>query len=129
MKKYIYLVLLTIILSGCATTKSTNIGTSTPKTNENAMILYYGDSCPHCKIVEQYINENRILKRYDIIQKEVFQDLNNAKELGEYAFGCGIKTDVGVPFLYYKSKCFMGDQDIINFFKKEVKWNPLDNVN
>ncbi len=118
MKKYIFVLAMAIVVSGCGASKNQNINT---ETNENAMILYYGETCPHCKIVEQYINENGIVSKYNIIQKEVFQDQNNAKEFREKAFGCGIKGDVGVPFLYYKSQCFMGDQDIINFFKKEVK--------
>lgn len=119
MKKFIFVLFLALFLSSCAKQEN-NIITKHGE-NENAMILYYGDSCPHCKIVEQYINENGIIKKYDIVQKEVFQDQNNAKDLGEKALSCGIKTDIGVPFLYYKSRCFMGDQEIINFFKKDIK--------
>ncbi len=122
MKKYIFILAIAMILSGCVTSKNQNTSTSTSSDiNENTMILYYGETCSHCKIVEQYINENGILKKYDIIQKEIFQDQKNAKEIGERAASCGIKGDIGVPFLYYKSQCFMGDQDIINFFKKENK--------
>lgn len=119
LKNIIFILFLALFLSSCSKQENNTIEKS--NLNENAMILYYGDSCPHCKIVEQYINENGIIKKYDIVQKEVFQDQNNAKDLGEKALGCGIKTDIGVPFLYYKSQCFMGDQDIINFFKKDVK--------
>ena len=42
---------------------------------------------------------------------------NNAKELTEKARICGLPTDsIGVPFLWDGEKCFIGDQDIINFF-------------
>ena len=84
----------------------------------NQIILFYGDGCPHCAIVEEYIKENNINDKISFAQKEVYYNQNNAKELEVKAKTCGLPTDsIGVPFLWDGSKCLVGDQDIIEFFK------------
>ena len=85
------------------------------------IILFYGDSCPHCALVEDYIKENGIGDKISFSQKEVYHNQNNAKELEEKAKICGMPTDsIGVPFLWDGSKCLVGDQDIIDFFKSKI---------
>lgn len=86
----------------------------------NQIILFYGDVCPHCKIVEEYINKNNIQNKISFAQKEVYYNQSNAKELEAKAKICGLSTDsIGVPFLWDGEKCLIGDQDIINFFKQK----------
>jgi len=97
---------------------------SKPASQENQqlsqMILFYGDGCPHCAIVEEYIKENSIGDKISFAQKEVYYNQNNAKELEAKAKICGLPTDsIGVPFLWNGEKCLIGDQDIINFFKQK----------
>jgi len=88
---------------------------------KSQIILFYGDGCPHCAIVEDYIKENSIGDKISFAQKEVYYNQNNAKELTEKARICGLPTDsIGVPFLWDGEKCFIGDQDIINFFKQKT---------
>lgn len=54
-------------------------------------------------------------------QKEFYYNQNNAKELEAKAKICGLPTNsIGVPFLWDGEKCLIGDQDIINFFKKKT---------
>jgi glutaredoxin len=90
-------------------------------TEESQIILYYGDGCPHCAIVEGYIKENKIQDKLSFIQKEVYYNQGNAKELEEKAKICGMPTDsIGVPFLWDGEKCLVGDADIINFFKQKI---------
>jgi glutaredoxin len=87
----------------------------------NQIILFYGDGCPHCKIVESYIKQYQIANKISFAQKEVYYNQNNAKELEAKAKICGLPTDsIGVPFLWDGEKCFIGDQDIINFFKQKT---------
>jgi len=91
--------------------------------NQNQIILFYGDGCPHCAIVEEYIKENKIEDNISFTQKEVYYDKGNADELAEKAKICGIPTDyIGVPLLWdgETSKCFVGDQDIIYFFNQKI---------
>ena len=39
---------------------STNETTTEKNQSADKIILFYGDGCPHCAIVEEYINENKI---------------------------------------------------------------------
>ncbi len=82
----------------------------------NKIILYYGSACPHCKIVEEYLARNKIA----IAQKEVYQNQENKNDLLKIAKICGIgPNELGVPLLWEaaESKCYSGDQAIIDFLK------------
>jgi len=83
------------------------------------VILYYGDTCPHCEVVEQHIKQDNLEKKVKIIQKEVFKNLENATELTLKAKECGLASEsLGVPFAYYKSKCFSGDQEVLKLLNE-----------
>jgi len=85
------------------------------------IILFYGDGCPHCLIVEDYINDNNVLDKISITQKEVYYDELNAQALREKASLCNLDTNsIGVPFLWDSSNCYIGDQEIINFLKSKI---------
>jgi glutaredoxin len=95
--------------------------TTTENQSAGQIILFYGDGCPHCAIVEEYIKENNINDKISFAQKEVYYNQNNAKELEAKAKICGLPTDsIGVPFLWNGEDCLIGDQDIINFFKQKT---------
>ncbi|MEK7658686.1 MAG: hypothetical protein AAB352_02355 [Patescibacteria group bacterium] len=86
------------------------------------IILFYGEGCPHCKIVDDYIKANNIKDKVKFIELEVFNNKNNANILLAKAKTCNIdQSQIGVPFLWDGSKCLLGDQDVINFFKEKTK--------
>lgn len=87
------------------------------------IILFVGDGCPHCAIVEDYIAKNEIASKIPFVQKEVYHNQGNANELVEKAKICGLPTNsIGIPFLWDGNggKCVVGDQDIIGFFKSKT---------
>ena len=87
----------------------------------NGIVLYYGDGCPHCALVEEFVTENNIEAEVSFTKKEVYYNKQNASELAEKAMTCGMPTDsIGVPFLWDGSECLVGDQDIIEFFKSKI---------
>jgi hypothetical protein len=89
----------------------------------SGIILFYGNGCPHCAIVDEYIKTNNVKDRVLFEEKEVFYDKCNAKLLESSASKCGLSTEnLGVPFLWdgANSTCLAGDQDIINFFKEKI---------
>ena len=103
--------------------------TTTPKTSQQTQTakaaihytLFFGDGCPHCAKVEEFILQNDITNKLPLNSKEVYNNSNNAAELGQAAKACGLPTDsIGVPFLYDGSKCVVGDADIINLFKQKL---------
>lgn len=87
--------------------------------DKNSNILYYGDTCPHCKIVEEFMINNSIDEKISIIQKEVYNNITNGNELLKVGKTCEIaKEYIGaVPLLYSEGKCYLGDKDIIEYFK------------
>jgi glutaredoxin len=98
-----------------------NEPTSQENQQSSQIILFYGDGCPHCAIVEKYIEENNIKNKISFTQKEVYYNQNNAKELQTKAKICGLPANsIGVPFLWDGSKCIIGDQPIIDFFKLKL---------
>ncbi len=91
---------------------------------DSSIILYTGTGCPHCANVEEFIKENQVDSKVAYTQKEVYYNQFNAKDLQSKAKTCGLPTDsIGVPFLWDKesAECFMGDEDIINFFKNKTE--------
>lgn len=98
----------------------TNETTAAENRSASQIILFYGDGCPHCAIVDGYISENKIQNKLSFAQKEVYYDQSNANELRDKAKICGLQTDsIGVPFLWDGENCLIGDQDIIKFFKQK----------
>lgn len=69
--------------------------------NSQAPIFFYGNTCPHCKDVEEWMKENGIEEKIDIVKKEIYDNQANALELTNAAKSCGLPTNsIGVPFLY-----------------------------
>jgi len=88
---------------------------------DSPIVFYFGVSCPHCKLVEQYLTENKVAEKVRFSMKEVYENKNNANEAFAKAELCGIsKNKLGVPFLWDGEKCYMGDENIINFFKEKL---------
>jgi glutaredoxin len=100
------------------------VASSTAQSEKGALILYYGNGCPHCANVDKYIKDNAIESKISITHKEVYGDQQNAAELVQRAKSCGLPTDsVGVPFLWDGSKCLIGDVDIIDYLASTTAQN------
>jgi glutaredoxin len=87
------------------------------------IILFYKDGCPACAAVEDFLRQNDIESKVEFSRLEVYYNKSNASLLLEKAKVCGIEEkDLGVPFLWDKvnSKCLIGVEDIINFFKEKA---------
>lgn len=91
-----------------------------------AFVLYYGNGCPHCKIVEEYLDQNDPENKLGVIQKEIWSNPANKNEMVELARACGLDMGkLGVPMLQDKEtgKCYGGQTDkgsdeIINFLAR-----------
>lgn len=91
------------------------------RTSQNQIIYYFGQGCPHCANVKEFIEKNKVHEKLSFEEKEVWYNRSNAAELEEKAKRCGISDkDLGVPFLWDGKKCFVGDVDVINFFKSKI---------
>lgn len=84
-----------------------------------AIVYYWGDGCPHCKVVSDFLEANNIADKVSFEKKEVWSDKKNAAEMGRRAKACDITPEgMGVPFVYGgNGKCYIGAPDVIDFFK------------
>jgi len=116
--RFSFLLMGVFFLSACATQNQT----PPPAAQDTSKpILFYSDSCPHCKIVEQFMTDNKVQDKIDLDNKEVSKDKVAAQELVDKAKGCQLEyNSIGVPLLWVNNKCLIGDQDIIDFFKTEL---------
>jgi glutaredoxin len=90
---------------------------------DTALVLYYGDGCPHCKLVENYVAQNNLQAKLSLSEKEVWKNQANQNELIEKATICKLDLNsLGVPILWdaKESKCYEGDQPIIDFLKTQT---------
>lgn len=85
------------------------------------IVYYYGQECTHCKNIDKFILDNKIGSRISFNQKEVWHEPINDMEMRERAKGCDLDPEkVGVPFLWAKGKCYMGEVEVEKFLKSEV---------
>lgn len=89
------------------------------------LILFWGDGCPHCEKVKQYITDNKIDSRIKISFKEVYYNKSNQALLSETVKKCpeiNTSQGIGVPLAYDRvnSRCLLGDQPIIDWLGARV---------
>jgi glutaredoxin len=95
--------------------------TKKPKYSNDEIIFFYSETCPHCKNVEAFIEENNLDAKLKIIKKEVYYNEANRKELLDFAKRCNLNEgEIGVPFIYYDGRCYIGDRDGINLLKSLI---------
>lgn len=81
--------------------------------------LFVGQSCPHCKLVEDFISSWKDKDKIQINQMEVWYNADNARIMQARAKTCGIgPSGMGVPFMVTPDgKCLDGDEPIIDYLK------------
>ncbi|MDO8509729.1 MAG: hypothetical protein Q7S24_01145 [bacterium] len=90
--------------------------------SDGSVILYYSDTCPHCKKVEAFIIENQVMKKYPILQRKEAQiNQDNQNEMINKGNICGIsRNQLGFPLLWNGSDCITGDVSIIEYLKEKI---------
>lgn len=84
-------------------------------------VLYFGNSCPHCKDVDEWLVDNNVADFINIDHREVYDNQANALELAKVAKSCQLNTNqIGVPFLYADNNCYVGKIEIIDYLKTKI---------
>lgn len=92
-----------------------------PADDPNATVYYYGEGCPHCKVINEFLSANNIAEKVSFEKKEVWGNKTNASEMNRRAKTCDIKPEgMGVPFVYAEGKCFIGEPDVKKFFSEKA---------
>lgn len=89
---------------------------------DSSLILYWGDACPHCEEVRQFIQSQKMAEKMPLVEKEVYTNSQNNQELLRVAKNCGLPTDsIAAPLLYAQHRCFVGTTEIISYLSGRVK--------
>lgn len=99
-------------------------------TNKPKMIYFYGDTCPHCHDVLEYIADNEIRSKLSFRELETYKNINNARLLNTKAKLCRLDTTQGVPvpFFFDGEKCYIGSVEITEFFEEKMAADLTENV-
>ncbi len=85
---------------------------------DDAVLLFYGYSCPHCKNVEKFIDENGLNSKMNIVSLEVMNNSGNLAQMRNYAAKCGLKGGtLSVPFIVAQGRCYEGEENALKFLK------------
>lgn len=109
---------LVLVLTACG-----QLGNKTVNQPANTVIppgklLFYSQTCPHCQIVDQYINDNNLHQKLYFVSLEISQNKNNYDLATLVGQRCNIsESAMGVPLFWDGAKCYQGEQEIINYFK------------
>ncbi|MCX6762916.1 MAG: hypothetical protein NT093_04015 [Candidatus Moranbacteria bacterium] len=87
---------------------------------------FYGDTCPHCKNVDEYFQANGIYDKYDITKLE-FSNPFNTRLLLKFGEAYNDPNKGAVPAIAFGNKFIVGDQPIISSFVQEI--DASDNAN
>lgn len=86
-----------------------------------ALSIYFRPDCPHCQNVEKFISDNALNRKYDIQMKNIDDSGQYANELMARSQLCSISAEtLGVPLLYDSGDCYMGEDEIIDYFRKKM---------
>lgn len=88
---------------------------------------FYGEQCPHCKLVDEHFQANGIYDKYDITKLEVVSNPFNAKLFVQFGKAFGVKDWGGVPAIVFGDKYLLGDKPIIDNFANGI--DAADNAN
>ena len=120
-KKIIVIITIIILAGGFFWAFQSGIlsGPVKPSQLPQGIILFYGQGCPHCKDVENFISQNKIEDKVKITRLEVWYNKSNQALLAQVAQKCGITSgSIGIPFLYDgNGHCYIGEVDVPNFLK------------
>lgn len=110
-----------VVLGGIVFWASKDGGISQNSLSDKESIFFYGATCPHCKNVDKFLEENKGVEERFKFEKLEISNKDNAKRLMEKAEKCGLPTDnIGVPLFWDGEKCIVGDVDIISFLKSKI---------
>ncbi len=89
--------------------------------NDESILIFTSKTCPHCKVVKDYIADKNLTQKLPIVFADVASS-QNSNLLIEKATTCGLDTSsIGVPFYFYQGECLSGDQPIIDKLDKMLQ--------
>jgi len=122
-----FLIIITILVGFYLLTSKKPASITSTETPTADYILFYGNTCPHCKIVEEFISNNQIDQKIKINQLEVYNNKSNSSlftNMVKKICPDQLKTEgLPVPFLVDQKdkKCTIGDAPITEYLTEKSK--------
>ena len=122
MKKIIPLIIIILVFGVYFYTNSQKSVAQEFPDSETELFLFWGEGCPHCEVVKNYIKNNNLDNQIKISYKEVYGNKDNQNMLSNIVQKCpeiDSSRGVGVPLAYSttENKCLYGDTPIIDWLK------------
>lgn len=92
--------------------------------NDHQYSYYYGQTCSHCKKVEDYLKSSGVDQRIHLNAKEVQMHPEHQEELLAWAKQLNISpAEIGVPFVVIeyadgKKEALIGEEQVLAHFKE-----------
>lgn len=128
MKKIFYILIVCIFIIGVYKLLSQppkdNFSSSDPSNID--LVFFWGDGCPHCENVKNWLSKNNQDNKIKIDSKEVYKNIINQKNLSEivkkYCPNLEENGNIGVPIAFNPTsqKCIQGDTPIIEFLEAKL---------
>ena len=119
----IFIIVVIVALAGLLVYVQIKLKKGTTITQGEDM-FFYSVSCPNCINVENFLKENQAETKIAYQKIEVDFSQANKQLILQKQTSCGYTEENylgAIPFLYTKNaKCFVGDVEIINYFKQEL---------
>lgn len=126
MKKLIplFLILIIVVSYFFINSQKTDVLGSKVDDASAQLILFWGEGCPHCEKVKDYIKENNLESKVKIVSKEVYYNQDNQEQLEETVKKCpeiDSSQGIGVPLAFdtQNSLCLYGDTPIIKWLESK----------
>ena len=121
MRKFFWLpIALFFVLIGLTGCTNNKVNEGSPLNIDDSQVLFFwSETCPHCKNVEKYFEENdKLDEKLKIKKMEISGNKENMKYFEQVATKCKLsQMNAGVPLLYKDQKCTMGDAPIISILE------------
>lgn len=92
-----------------------------PERDKSSYEYFWGNGCPHCAKVQEFIDSWNKKDTIKITKYEVWYNKDNAQIMQSRYDSCpknSVGSSIAVPLLITPDgKCFMGDEPIINHLK------------
>jgi hypothetical protein len=92
----------------------------------NDLVLFWSDSCPHCQNIENWLKENNSNNKLKIISRQIDNNQSTYEELinlvKENCPNLMENGNIGVPTAFdpVNKQCIQGDTTIIDFLSSKL---------